>query len=167
VIIAGTGHRKLGGSFDLKGPVARSVRKVVLGFLEDRRPDQVISGMALGFDTILALAAIELDIPVLAAIPFAGQESRWPEESQARYRLILGHPIVESWVVAPGCFNAFKLQHRNERMSDRCDLLLSCFDDSLGGTKNCVDYALSIGKPVLRFRPGSSEIERLALLAPG
>ena len=162
MIVAGTGHRKLGGSYELDSPVAKSVREVTLDFLAKREVDQVISGMALGFDTILALAAIEFDIPVLAAVPFEGQEERWPEASQRRYRLILAHPLVSTWVVAPGRFNVFKLQNRNRWMVDRCDMLLACWDSSYGGTKNCIDYALEIDKPVFRFKPGSSKVEQLA-----
>jgi len=161
IVIAGTGHRKLGGSYELDTPVARSVREVTRAFLVDRKADQVISGMALGFDTILALVAIELKLPVLAAVPFEGQESRWPEASQRLYREILEDPYVTPWIVSPGGFNIFKLHHRNERMSDRCDILLACFDGSYGGTKNCLNYARSIGKPVFRFRPGSTKIEEL------
>jgi len=161
IVIAGTGHRKLGGSYELDTPVAKAVRETTRAFLVERKADQVISGMALGFDTILALVAIELKLPVLAAVPFEGQESRWPEASQKRYREILANPLVSTWVVAPGGHNVFKLQNRNERAVDRCDLLLACYDGSYGGTRNCVDYALRIEKPVFRFRPGSTKVEEL------
>jgi uncharacterized phage-like protein YoqJ len=161
IVVAGTGHRKLGGSYELDTPVARSVREVTRAFLVEREVDHVITGMALGFDTILALTAIELKLSVLAAIPFEGQESRWPEESQRRYREILANPLISKWVTAQGGYNNHKLQVRNELMVKRCDLLLACWDGSYGGTKNCVDYAFHVGKPVVRLRPGSTKIEEL------
>lgn len=36
--------------------------------------EEAISGMALGWDIAFALAAIDLNIPLIAAIPFKGQE---------------------------------------------------------------------------------------------
>jgi hypothetical protein len=36
--------------------------------------------MARGWDLALAKAAVELGLPLFAAIPFVGQESRWPAE---------------------------------------------------------------------------------------
>ena len=169
MIIAGTGHRPdgLGSRYDMKDQISLSVREVCLQFLRDRKPDRIVSGMALGFDTIFALAAIELKIPVLAAIPFVGQESRWPEKSQRLYREILEDPLVESWVVSPGEYNTHKLQYRNECLSRKADLILACWSGAYGGTRNCVLYAQEIGKPVFRFKPGESVIEEFVPLAPG
>ena len=37
----------------------------------------------------IAQAAIKLDIPLIAAIPFAGQERSWPVKFQERYKKLL------------------------------------------------------------------------------
>jgi predicted Rossmann fold nucleotide-binding protein DprA/Smf involved in DNA uptake len=63
MILAFTGHRpsKLGGygsDVDLK--LTRLATKV----LDDLKPEQVISGMALGWDQAVAFAAIRAKIPV-------------------------------------------------------------------------------------------------------
>ena len=44
-----------------------------------------------------------------------------------------------------GCF-----QRRNEYMVDRCDLCLACFNFKSGGTKNTVDYAMKLGKDIMK-----------------
>jgi uncharacterized phage-like protein YoqJ len=107
--------------------------------------------MALGFDTILTLAAIDLKIPVLAAIPFEGQESKWPESSQRLYFKLLSNPLVEKWICAPGGWNNHKFDHRNRKMCDRATELLACFWGGAGGTWNTVRYAVEIGLPITRI----------------
>jgi hypothetical protein len=90
IIVAGTGHRpdKLGGYnketyFKVKGVAD-------LWLCENlHRVSHVISGMALGWDIALAHAAQEYEIPVIAAIPFKGQELAWPTKSQEFYHWIL------------------------------------------------------------------------------
>lgn len=138
-VIAGTGHRpeKLGGHSDrVHGRLVDLARAALLHY----RPSKVISGMALGWDTALAEAALELGIPLVAAVPFAGQELRWPATSQKRYRDILGR-AEEVVIVSPGSYAVWKMQTRNEWMVDHCDKLLTLWDGSEGGTGNCVAYA--------------------------
>ena len=86
--LAGTGHRpkKLGG---YSVEVADKLRDLARKVMDRVRPDTVISGMALGWDTALAEVAIERKIHLIAAVPFRGQESAWPEKSQRHYRWLL------------------------------------------------------------------------------
>lgn len=138
MIVAGTGHRpdKLGGYGD---DVLKQLYRFACREIERNRPSKIISGMALGWDTALAMAALQLKVPLVAAIPFEGQESQWPEPSQKRYRAILERAKVH--VVCPGGYSPAKMQERNEWMVDRCDILWALWDGSTGGTANCVRYA--------------------------
>lgn len=79
--VAGTGHRpdKLGGYSKEAGDALFTVAS---DYLQKTQPSLVISGGALGWDTELALAAISLGIPLSVYIPFLGQDSVWPIESQ-------------------------------------------------------------------------------------
>lgn len=151
MIIAGTGHRpdKLGGyskeAFD----------KLVLlaeGWLGSEGKDciKVVSGMALGWDQALVQAAINLNIPVLAAIPFIGQESKWPAESQKYYQELLDKCSEKVYVNLPG-YAAWKMQKRNEWMANYCDVILALFDGSQGGTANCIKYAEKKNKRVINL----------------
>jgi uncharacterized phage-like protein YoqJ len=139
IIFAATGHRpnKLGG-YGIN--VAGELRHLAMAYLFQHRPDMVISGMALGWDLAWAEAAIQLGIPIIAAVPFKGQESAWPAESQFTYNLVLGRSHhVE--VVCDGGYAAYKMQKRNEWMVDKCTALIALWDGSAGGTANCVKYA--------------------------
>jgi len=81
---SGTGHRpqKLGG---FGRYTTTKLRSIAINALDAVRPKKVITGMALGWDTALAEAALKLHIPYIAAIPFVGQESRWQTTQQDHY----------------------------------------------------------------------------------
>jgi uncharacterized phage-like protein YoqJ len=69
--------------------------------------------MALGVDQDFAEICIQLGIPFTAAVPHLGQEVLWPEESQNKYRGLLGQ-AAQIVIVSPGGYAAWKLQKRNE-----------------------------------------------------
>lgn len=145
VIVAGTGHRpdKLGGYSD---KVFYGLVDLARTWLNDAQPKKVISGMALGWDQALAQAALDLGIPLTAAVPFNGFEGRWPFSSQKKmWRLLDLADEVHIVHPYPG---SVALQIRNEWMVDRSHLMLALWDGSWGGTFNCVRYAMKIGRPV-------------------
>jgi len=45
------------------------------------------------------------------------------------------------------------MNERNIWMVDNCDFLISVWDGTSGGTKNCVDYAISKKKDIIRIDP--------------
>lgn len=139
MIIAATGHRpdKLGGYSDA---IAEKLMRLAWGALLSERPEGVISGMALGWDTAVARAAIMLGIPLIAAVPFKGQEHQWPALAQYDYRKLLARAArVE--IISLGDYSARAMQRRNEWMVDESNRLLALWDGSSGGTANCVAYA--------------------------
>lgn len=147
MIFAATGHRpdKLGGY----GPeVSARLTRFAEAYLDlFFRPSSVITGMALGWDTAWAQAAARLRIPFIAAVPFEGQECRWPLGSQQLYRALL-EKAKEVVVVSPGGYDPAKMQIRNQWMVDHADLVVALWNGSSGGTANCVRYAESQGKPI-------------------
>lgn len=144
MIVAGTGHRpnKLGGYSE-----EATERLVNLAMRNLGGATRVISGMALGWDTALALAALELEIPLTAAVPFHGQERMWPKSSQDRFHKILDQADDIVYVCDKG-YAAWKMQVRNEYMVDKCDVLLALWDGSEGGTGNCIKYAKKVHRDI-------------------
>jgi uncharacterized phage-like protein YoqJ len=153
-ILAATGHRpnKLGG---YGNDVFQHLKMLAQAVFVSERPNKVISGMALGWDQAWAEAAIEEDIPLIAAIPFDGQESVWPESSKVKYRQLLSK-TENVVVICPGSYAAWKMQKRNEWMVDNCDRLVALWDGTSGGTANCVRYAESVKKPISNLWPAWS-----------
>lgn len=144
MILAGTGHRPekllIGSRSAFHPQVFLRVVDLARAALERQRPSRVISGMALGWDTALAVAATELGIPFDAYVPFEGQESRWPAAARHRYHEILAC-AARVVVVCPGGYSREKLQRRNERMVDDADHLLALWSGAPGGTRDCLVYA--------------------------
>lgn len=146
MIISATGHRpnNLGGyspqAFSRLVQVART-------YLLEKSPTGVISGLALGWDQAWAMAALELAIPVHAAIPFEGQEGQWPASSQFLCAGIVAKCASVTFVCEPG-YAAWKMQKRNEWMVKRCPRVAALWDGSAGGTGNCVKFAETYPRPI-------------------
>lgn len=149
MIIAGTGHRpnKLGGYNE---EAFRRLTIVASNALEANKVSRVISGMALGWDQALAVAAYMNGIPFDAYVPFKGQEIKWPAASQNNYRVILAK-ADKIIIVSEGSYTPLKMQVRNMKMIDDCETVLAMWDGSTGGTYNCLQYAHSVQRPVINL----------------
>ncbi len=147
MILAGTGHRpqKLGG-YD------PHTNKKVLEFAETvlrhYQPSTLLSGMAQGWDMALAQAAINLNIPFHAYVPFNGQELVWPSATRLYYKALLTH-AQHVIVCSPGGYTKAAMQIRNQRLVDDCELLVALWNGSPGGTANCIAYATFRDKPYI------------------
>jgi uncharacterized phage-like protein YoqJ len=149
MILAATGHRpnKLGGY----SPEAHwKLVRVAGEYLQAHRPTGVLSGMALGWDQAVACAAWHLGIPWVACVPFEGQESKWPEPSRTQYKVLIAKAF-KVHVVSPGGYSPEKMQVRNMFMVDNANGILAMWDGTPGGTRNCLEYARSVGRPVLNL----------------
>ena len=162
MIVAVTGHRpnKLGG-YNPQGPLRQALKGAIVSKLQELQVMKAISGMALGIDQDFVDVCILLKIPFIAAAPFQGQESVWLAKAQEKYHLLLKQ--AEEVIYTDDCheglpgYATWKMQVRNEWMVQHCDHLLAIWDGTSGGTKNCVDYAEKIGKPITRINPRGSE----------
>lgn len=120
---------------------------------------EVLTGMALGFDQIGARVAIELGLPVIAVVPFRGQEARWPSAAQAAYRELLSRAARVVYLAgdlsgAPSGAIRHALLHRNRWIVERSDVLVACWDgQSGGGTAHAVLIARRAGIPVAVIDP--------------
>lgn len=161
ITVSGTGHRpdKLGGyhNIDVNESVAVPFLSKYLEYLHSiySSGDQadrvvVISGMAQGWDTWLALAAIESKCCYLiAACPFKGQGAPWPPKAQLKHSSIL--ELADEVVFVCANYDHDSMQLRNEYMVDNSDCLIAMHNGAKGGTKNCLDYAERVGSRVLNM----------------
>lgn len=160
--IAITGHRpnKLWG-YDIYTPnyieLGRRIKNAILENSVNHSEIELISGMALGVDTVFALIALKLKskdsrFSLHCAIPCKNHSSNWFGESVKQYNHIIGSAdsvqLVTDTDYTPSC-----MQLRNQYMVDRCDLLIAVWDKTPGGTANCVRYAQEIGKPIVFINP--------------
>lgn len=160
--IAITGHRpnKLDNDYDLVSDRTQVIKaqivKAVLdqiNTIEDKKNLVLISGMALGIDTLFAEIAINLSVPFVAAIPCLGHSAKWSQKSKDRYQRILNSHLCTVYHVTGQPYTNYCMSVRNEWMVDSCDLLIAVWDGSAGGTRNCIQYALKVGKPIIYITP--------------
>lgn len=150
-VIAGTGHRpdKLARNCDPYSPLlTERLTDLAIWYLRRECPDKVISGTALGWDIALGIAALRLEIPLIAAVPFKGQEKLWKLEDQYLYHNVL-EQCEQVTIVCDGGYEARKMMIRNRWMVDRCTQVVALYDGySSGGTANCVKYAVYKNVPI-------------------
>ena len=147
-----TGHRpdKLGGYNNTDGH--KAIRRHMRDFLE-QAPDGelvIVSGGALGIDQFWMEVGLHLDLPVVAALPFEGYDSKWPAFSRKKYKKLLDQCWQVQYVCDSG-YHPAKLQTRNEWMVDNSDVICAYWNGSEGGTANCVSYAIRQNKVLNTF----------------
>lgn len=108
---------------------------------------EVISGMAVGWDTAIALAALRLEIPLIAAIPFPNQPLKWPPANVEEWAWIKSQ-ATEVITIADS-YSLAAMQARNEYMVNRADIMLALWNGTPGGTANCLRYARRKDKPII------------------
>jgi len=153
LIVSGTGHRldKLGGYASWAYNLLVQLAVMILSAL---KPKKVISGMAIGWDQALAEAAVRLGIPFIAAIPFKGQESRCPKESQKKYHELLAQAAEVVDTSNGQSYHPRLMQVHNDGMGDNIDLADALFDGTKSGTYNCVKYAKREGARIKNYYLG-------------
>lgn len=158
MVICVTGHRpdKIYG-YNIYTDSWRILKDKLKEILIRNNCDEAITGMALGVDTVFALAVLELQnegykIKLHCAIPCQGHASVWRKESVDLYNYILRQAdIVKLVTDAP--YQTWMMQKRNEYMVDLADKIIAVWDGSKGGTYNCVQYAYRCKKDVIRIIP--------------
>ena len=80
----------------------------------------------------------------------------WPIYAKNLYNQLL-EKAIQQIIVSEGEYSHQKMQIRNQYMVDNCDLLIAIYDNkSQGGTKNCIEYAKSINKPIIYINPNNN-----------
>lgn len=143
--IGATGHRP--GSIPGFQPGDEKILRYFAKSIMKNLPDdcQVISGMALGWDTYIAQAALDSGLDLICAIPFPLQPSRWPARDIANWRDIIKHAARVEYVSNSYSPEAF--QKRNKWIVDRSAKIYALWNGQPGGTGNCMAYVKSQGKP--------------------
>ena len=154
-----TGHRpdKLWG-YDLsisqyrqlKDRIKNKILKIV-----GKNPFVMISGMALGVDTLFAELALELksdyDVKLFCAIPCKGQDKYWQPKCKEKYKELVAKADSVYFVsdsYSPNC-----MQKRNQFMVNLCDYAIAVWDGSKGGTSDTVKRIKKSGKPLEIISP--------------
>lgn len=153
-----TGHRpnKLYG-YNLSDPHWQSLKEHFKTILKENNCDEAITGMALGVDTVFALAVLELkdegyNIKLHCAIPCKNHSCKWIKESIDQYNYILSKADIVK-LVSDEPYKPWLMQKRNEYMVDLADIVIAVWDGTPSGTANCVRYAQEKNRRIIRINP--------------
>jgi uncharacterized phage-like protein YoqJ len=160
--LAITGHRlgpRLGGY--KPNSLGLAVQRALRSEIQRLQPKNGIVGMATGVDQWGGWIFSKLGIPFIAAVPFEGQELAWPTIARERYNRLLAKADEVHLVghLTPQQREDSRLVNvalymRNCWMVDNSTKLLAVWDGARkGGTWNCLRYAESVGREVVRIDP--------------
>lgn len=156
-VMAITGHRpqSLDNDYTYGSELWRGLRAAYEELFIGFKVDRLLTGCALGVDTVAAEVAAANGIPYTACIPFDGQQNKWPRAAKQRYERLLSR-ADDMIIVSPGGYAAWKLHKRNEFMVDNSSILLATWNGKpKGGTYACVQYGMKKHGSILRLDPFS------------
>lgn len=122
--------------------------------------EEIVSGMALGADTLWAEAAVKAEVPFAAYIPFEAQADAWPDTQKAIWRELRAQASRE--VVIGAHYSVGYLHARNDAMIEDSDLCVAALKASQasGGTFSAVKKIRKLSKPMLMIDPEEKTITR-------
>jgi len=137
MIIAFAGHRSERLGDDLAGAWI-----AIKEFLMTERPDGVISGMAQGVDSMAFDIAVDLGIPVTAAVPWVGHALEWPPTLREQYLARLEKAADVRVTSDVDRYSVSVYSIRNRWMVDNSDRLAAVWDGVRdGGTWDAIEYS--------------------------
>lgn len=147
--VAFSGHRTYRGQAD-------ALLREAVAALYARGFRTFLSGMAVGFDLAAAEAVLALrdslpGLRLVAVVPFAGQERRFPQAERERYARVLtaaDERVVLAAEYHRGCYAV-----RNDFLVDRVSVVVAWYDGSAGGTQYTLRRALARGRELQNLHP--------------
>lgn len=102
------------------------------GFLIDTIPeyknvDMIISGMGLGFEQALAMAAIELNIPFISVLTNKDFGNNWPPSSQTLLENLNSKAKEVIYASNQNLWNTNNFRKRNQKIDSLSDVYFSLF----------------------------------------
>jgi len=171
--VAFTGHRTINGKYystivngqpqtDPQWAEVRDITVDLVRYLHlSWNHTTFICGGAIGFDTVAAMAvcAVKLEgyhVRLVLGLPFSGFDSKWPALSRNELNLSIQAADEVHYVSDPG-YVAWKMHKRNEWMVDypnvRTIVGLYLTEGKVGGTLNCLNYAMKKHKAIITIHP--------------
>ncbi len=157
-----TGHRadKLLWGSDESAPACLALKGAIADVLASLYAGgyrHFICGMATGIDIYCGEAVVALrdehpDVTLEAAVPYAGQEKRWPVLWQRRYFRLA--EACDQVTVLHRAYTPDCMMDRNRYMVDASSVLVAVYNGTPGGTRNTMLYAMRQGVQIVELELG-------------
>lgn len=153
MIVAGTGHRPkyCPCKYKENHPWLTKLKHKLIEQIKKDKPELIISGMAIGWDTWLAKAALYMGVPLHAYVPFPESGSRWPKKSQKIFNDILDAADEIRYISNEYSPEVFFV--RDQAMIDNCDRVWALWNPDMkqGGTYATLQMAERQNREVFNF----------------
>lgn len=176
IMVTGRRPKYMDDAYDLMHPLnikmGRVMRQFILeqgGYMKEtnsfsrEEPIRLVTGMALGADTVWAMVALKLkrDFPGVfeleCAIPCKDHSKRMSAEDRKRYDHIIQQADLVTHV-SKQPYKGWLMQKRNEYMVDISNTIFAVWEGKEeGGTYNCIRYAEKKGREIYRYFPTKDE----------
>lgn len=146
-----TGHRNI--RKDMLPQLELQVKAAVLQQMQAGAAT-FISGGALGFDTLAALAVLKMkqnypNIRLALALPCKGQAKHWNAQQKSQYKYIFYN--ADEIILVSDEYSAECMLKRNRYMVDRSQSCICYLTGKRGGTAHTVNYAKKQGLTVINL----------------
>ena len=133
-VVGVTGHRSL---MPFNGRQVYNAARYQLTVL---KPCKVITGLAVGFDTVVGIACVDLQIPFIAAIPFDEQPNLYGHEQKKVYYQLL-QKATEVWKPTSGKGNQRYFIRNNYIVDNSTTVMGYVIPGKKGGSAYTWEYA--------------------------
>ena len=143
-----TGHQPflLGGYDDA---AANKLKQFAYNWLNKNKPKEVVSGLAAGWDTAVADAAVMAKIPLISALAYKGQADHWPEDARSKQDQLIKNSeyvYIHADEKEHGCYSK-----RDHWVLERSDVILALWSGVDGGTARAIAKASKMEKLVINL----------------
>lgn len=152
LVVAATGHRWQRMDIERSPAAERHLVDLARAFLEQLQPERAISGLALGWDTAFAIAAVEAKVPLEVVMPGkrGQQEARWDWGDQGTHEWLVRQSVAHSWVGGDLPFPKACIE-RDDYMVMRAGLMCALWSGEPSGTGTTVQMAQRRGVGVVNL----------------
>ncbi len=154
-----TGHRadKLPWGDNESAPACLTLKRAIADVLASLYAGgyrHFICGMATGSDIYCGEAVVALrdehpDVTLEAAVPYSGQEKRWPTRWRQRYFRLAEE--CDKLTVLHRDYTADCMMDRNRYMVDASSVLVAVYNGAPGGTRATMLYAMRRGVQIVEL----------------
>lgn len=152
LVVAATGHRWQRMDIERSPAAERHLVLLARAFLEQLQPDRAISGLALGWDTAFAIAAVEAKVPLEVVMPGkrGQQAARWDWGDQGTHEWLVRQSVAHSWVGGDLPFPKACIE-RDDYMVIRAGLMCALWSGQPSGTGTTIKMAQRRGVGVVNL----------------
>ena len=144
-----TGHRPQLMTIEQSSYANDTLLKIAKKLLKSYGMTEMISGLALGADTMWADISVKLNVPLAVYIPFPQQANRWSFKDQQHWNYLREQATREN--VISDKYSIRMLHARNDAMIKDSDLVVAVWSprQNTGGTASAVKKVRQKNKPMI------------------